>query len=127
MEVVLRLREAQKLIERGWCQGVSARTHYERPCHVMSKQAIEHCATGAAAAASWDSPELAFAEMMDALTDALEDLWEITPHDQYKPWHKVEAVKAWNDEKGRSKNEVLRLYARAIEMCTTGRELAEVT
>ncbi len=116
MEVVLRLREAQKLVEQGWCQEAPARTFYDRPCRPSDSIAQAWCGTGAAEAVTHDVD--GFGEVIDALTKSLADLWEIHPHDQFKPWHKVEALNAWNDETGRSKNEVLRLYSRAIEMCS---------
>ena len=122
------LKEARGLVERGWTQGVAARDKHGEGCWAHSPLAAQWCAVGAASAATYDDPvddgrpfsavlRTTFSAVLDALTGALGDLWDVEKKEFAPPWFAVEVLSKWNDSPGRSKNEVLRLYDRAIELC----------
>lgn len=115
------LKEARGLVERGWTQGVTARDRHGEGCWAHSPLAAQWCAVGAASAATYDDPvddgRTTFSAVLDALTGALGDLWDVEKKEFAPPWFAVEVLSKWNDSPGRSKNEVLRLYDRAIELC----------
>lgn len=121
MEVLEALREGRALIEKGWTQGRAARDRLGNPCWVESGLAASYCTTGAASAVTWDCPEVLFSEVLDALTGALADLWEVELGS--RPWDSVDALVKWNDSPGRSKNEVLRLWDRAIQLVSAAEEV----
>lgn len=120
MNTLEALKEARRLVEGGWTQRFAARNAAGESCWVDSPLAVAYCATGAASAATWDDPvadeATLFSAVIEALTGALSDLWEVEIKEYDPPWNSIEALTRWNDSPGRSKNEVLRLYDRAIEL-----------
>lgn len=115
MEVLEALREGRALIEKGWCQGHGALDEHGNPCWVHVPWAAQHCTVGAASCVTYEDPETTYSHVLTALAGALQDLWEVEVP-RIRPWDSVDALREWNDSPGRSKNEVVRLWSRAIEI-----------
>lgn len=139
MTVRTKLIEARGLIEQGWTQDAFARLDYGYPSNMVLKEgsvyrvpgAKSYCLVAAATCAAWETPieepGSPFSEILAALLDALNDLWakrdsegNIIPFmaEYDPPWDASNILREWNDSPGRSKNEVLRLYDRAIELAS---------
>jgi hypothetical protein len=119
MNTVDALTQARVLIETGWCQGSAAKTGDGRECFAHSEHACQFCPTGAVTRVTWpwepdDDPELWEANNLawEALAKAIRNEygWDMSEH---LPWS---VIQDWNDEPGRTKEEVLEMFDRAIEL-----------
>lgn len=114
------LQNAQALIERGWCQryGVTDRTGL--PVPVRDAEAANFCIVGAVNRALSDLAverdlmeegqligELPL-ELQQLTFDAEHRLIQALPRDRF-------SLPRWNDEVGRTKDQVVELFQRALE------------
>jgi hypothetical protein len=90
------LREARQRIERGWCQGTWARTGDGAPTHSQDERANQWCALGALSCVG------ALLNGDNFLHMALPAGWKL--------------VGDFNDAPGRTKEDILALYDRAIAL-----------
>lgn len=93
-----RLREARKLIERGWCQDHYAETASGRECHWLDDVAAKWCILGAINHANGcllfsSEPEIILSGAVGR-----------------------QPLGAWNDEPGRTQAEVLAAFDKAIAL-----------
>lgn len=93
------LREARRLVKRGWCQFALARDDRRRRCGLDAPRATRFCMIGAIGRAS---PGAARGKALDAVTRAL--------HRDFRCW----GTGAFNDAPGRTLAEVLEVFDRAI-------------
>jgi len=102
--VVATLTEARRLIaEVGWTQGVYARDAYQNHELYESPRAVCFCAQGAIKRASGYDVDACVAAYRH-LTHAIGGSY----------------IPGWNDEKARTKEEVVAAFDRAIELATVG-------
>lgn len=95
------LHHARALVERGWTQGSEARNADGDKVPAASREACQWCALGAVLAVI-DQRGGSFTPAFDALSAQIPD-----------PAH-CGAVWLYNDDQGRTKDEILALYDRAI-------------
>jgi hypothetical protein len=120
MNTVDALTQARVLIETGWCQGSAAKMSDGRECFAHSEHACQFCPTGAVARVTWPWED---DDLKDELWHANHDSWEALSKaireeygwnmSEHPPWT---VIQDWNDEPGRTKNEVLEMFDRAIEL-----------
>jgi len=97
------LRRAKSLLEeRGWTQGVYARVG-DRPCHPWADNPTSFCSAGAVMAASQCVAQDGYSHLAEKAVIALQGAIGGT-------------VAFFNDAPGRTKDEVLAAFDRAIEI-----------
>ena len=94
------LRQAEALVEFGWCQGATARTVHGAPIDVCDHDAAEWSLLGALQAASFSGRP---AELQD-IRGALEAIADLIADP---------SLSHWNDAPERTQQEVLTLLAEA--------------
>lgn len=113
-EIATKLREAAALVDKGWTQGTNARDAERNPVASTDKRAVCFCAFGALRRATDDNFATALAvehanqqvrlEFGDAFTE------------RFRPSDAVN----FNDEPGRTKEEVSALLRRTADRLDTG-------
>ena len=91
------LEMALKKIEKGWCQGSFAQDKNGKPVYRDSQKAVKWCAIGAIYAVNTSSN--------------IVDAWDFL--EQSLPKKHIH-IPVWNDKNGRTKEQVINLYKRAI-------------
>lgn len=119
MNKVHALEQARELVRAGWCQGSAAKMGDGRECMATHEHAAQFCTDGAVVRVTWPWHEEESEELWhvtegcwDYLVDAIRELygWDMSEH---TPWA---IIHEWNDEPGRTKDEVLDLFTTAIAL-----------
>lgn len=104
---------AREIVSAGWTQEASARDEAGKVCSV--EHGVEFCALGAIAAATRRllpaSPYCWLGMRGGASSRAASLLWKAIPGGE--PWC---SVARYNDARGRTKEEIISLFDRAIEL-----------
>ena len=98
------LLEAKGAIAQGWCQKAIARTECGIPTTVDSRRAVEWCAVGAIRKTVRHFGEHRRVRLE---LDSMGALGEIVGDN----------ISRWNDEPGRTQDEVVAVFNKAIERC----------
>jgi len=101
-ETVKALREARRLIKKGWSRKAYARDRWRHPVDSSSKRAVCFCATGAINRATWGKNF--------SITEQAET--QIKNVISSNGFHNIVD---WNDAMGRTKQEVVRAFTKAIQ------------
>lgn len=110
------LRRARALLQRGWCQGSFGRDIQGRPLgSIFLCYAVDRCLEGALYQAAADLTRSSVGDLSleafglyNEATDYLRAL--LTDRGESNAW-----LAMWNDRKGRTQEDVLRLLDRALE------------
>lgn len=94
------LQKARALLEKGWCQGVAARTDKGTSVSPRNRHATSFCVYGSLCCAGYEENMDLHAAIDDIMFGRLE----------------VYSFGAWNDAPGRTQEEVLTLMDRAIDL-----------
>lgn len=105
-DVIAALTHARDTIEAGWCQG--------RGVLVRSHGGTAYCAVAAIAKASRSDSGFAICALLRAIPEAAP-----TPLG-----YETKSIVRWNDTPGRTKEEVLAVFDRAINMIEIDQELS---
>jgi hypothetical protein len=92
------------LKNKGWCQDAFAKNVFGENTHMGSKEACSFCATAAVVKSYGLHSDTAMLKLYKALCGTSE-------HPSYL--QTVDRVAYWNDESGRTKDEVLKLFEEA--------------
>lgn len=95
------LKEARRLVEAGWTQGVAARDHEGQPVAPQSSTAVCFCVLGAISRVTRSSVSM--------FNIILKTFDAVVPGDGW-------ATEKWNDAPGRTQTEVLDAFDRAIAL-----------
>lgn len=117
METVVALKQARELVRNGWCQMDAAKNSHGQGVYASSDDAAQFCISGAVARATWpwedDDGHLweVTQECFKLLARAVrEQGWDMS---EQPVW---QAINEWNDEPARTKQEVVELFDRALEL-----------
>ena len=105
MTITEHLRAARAFVERGWCQNAFARQENGDPAVPRSKKACQWCVMGALIAAMPGKPPAGLMVSCDALFR--------------KAARTSLSIHKWQDKKGRKKEQVLRVFDKAIILAET--------